>query len=139
MWLDDSSGYHEGMGNIISRNLQLPSSWGLRAQDLGELIAWGMAAAILLPLAFWAYKGRRSGDGVVIRMVAKPIAALVICAIVLDMVHFAVRSVSWARQVFGVLEDGGEMLAVAFIAAVALAVFRNSHKIYGAFPTRRAT
>lgn len=136
-WLDDSAQYHERMGAILVQNLNVPSAFGLRAQDLGELLAWGLAAALLSLLAFWAYRGRRSGDGLLLRLISLPVAALLVCAVAFDMVHIIVQS-DRANRLLTVLEDGGEMLAVAAIATVALAVARNPRRIWSQARTHLA-
>lgn len=128
-WFDDSSQYHEKFGAYISEAVLIRSAFGLRPQDIGELLAWGLAASCFLPLGFWAYKGRRYGDGMVFRMVSKPIIALIICAVIFDMAHVVI-DVRGSGPVFTVLEDGGEMLAVAAAVAVSVAIFRNARKIY---------
>lgn len=128
-WLDDSAQYHERMGAILVQNLNLPAVLGLRALDLGELLAWALAAGFLSLLAIWAYRGRRKGDGLLLRLISLPVAALLVCAVLFDMVHIVVQG-DWANRVFTVLEDGGEMLAVAAIATVALAVGRNPGRIW---------
>lgn len=128
-WFDDSAQYHERMGTVFAQNLNLPSAFGLRAQDFGELLAWGLAAILLSFLAIWAYVGRLDGDGVLLRLVSLPLATLLLCAVAFDMVHIMVQA-EWADRLLTVLEDGGEMLAVAAIATVALAVARNPGSIW---------
>ena len=128
-WIDDSAQYHERVGGFLGNYLQLPSAPGLRRKDSGELLAWGLAAAALLPVAFWAFRGRRHGDGSVVRLVALPIAGLVFCGVVFDMMHVAVEGPR-ADLILTVMEDGGEMLSIAAAVAVSLAVLRNSRKIY---------
>ncbi|GHG11422.1 hypothetical protein ACFSYD_25275 [Paracoccus aerius] len=128
-WLDDSSQYHERMGAILVKNINLPSAFGLRAQDFGELLAWALATTLLFLLGNWAYSGRRNGDGLVLRLISLPIAALLLCAVVFDMIHIMVQG-RLANRLLNILEDGGEMLAVAAIATVALAVARNPERIW---------
>lgn len=136
-WLDDSAQYHERMGATLVQNLNLPPALGLRAQDFGELLAWGLAAALLSLLAIWAYRGRRSGDGLLLRLISLPVAALLVCAVIFDMVHIVIQG-DWAGRLLTVLEDGGEMLAVGAIATVALAVARNPRRIWSQARTHLA-
>lgn len=128
-WLDDSSQYHERMAAMLVGNLNLPSAFGLRAQDFGELLAWALATALLSLLGIWAYRGRRNGDGLVLRLISLPVAALLVCAVVFDMIHIMVQG-NLAKRLLNILENGGEMLAVAAIATVALAVARNPGRIW---------
>lgn len=128
-WFDDSAQYHERMGKALAQNLNFSPAFGLRAQDFGELLAWGLAAILLSLIAIWAYRGRRNGDGMLLRLISLPVAALLVCAVVFDMVHIMVQT-EWADRLITVLEDGGEMLAVAAIATVALAVARNPGSVW---------
>lgn len=128
-WLDDSSQYHERMGAILVENLNLPSAFDLRAQDFGELLAWALATALLSLLGFWAYRGRHKGDRLVLRLISLPVAALLVSAVFFDMIHIMVQG-DFANRLLTILEDGGEMLAVAAIATVALAIARNPGRIW---------
>jgi hypothetical protein len=128
-WLDDSSQYHERMGAIFVENLNLPSAFGLRALDFGELLAWALATALLSLLGVWAYRGRRNGDRLVLRLISLPLAALFVSAVFFDMIHIMVQG-NLANRLLTILEDGGEMLAVAAIATIALAVARNPRRIW---------
>jgi hypothetical protein len=58
-WLDDSAQYHERVGKVLSEQLGLARTFGLRGQDLGEIVAWLIAAAFLAPLLLWALRRRR--------------------------------------------------------------------------------
>lgn len=129
-WLDDSSSYHERMGGFLAEILVLPSAFGLQPENIGELLGWGLAAIVLLPLAIWSYLRRRPGDDVVLRLMAFPLLALIVCAVAFDAIHVAVQSPA-AERLFLVLEDGGEMLASVAIATVSVAVLRNVRRIYG--------
>lgn len=128
-WFDDSCQYHERLGIILAHAFELPALFGLREKDLGELLAWVLAAAILASLGVWAYRCRRSGDGIVLRSIAYPIAILIFCAVVFDIAHIMIEG-PMADVVFTALEDGGEMMAIAAAATVSLAILGNYGKIY---------
>ena len=128
-WFDDSAQYHERIGGLIAKSLKISSSFGLRSQDFGEIIAWGLAAVMLVLLAIWAYKGRRHGDGQVLLLIYKPVILLMLCGVIFDMLHIFIN-VPGSDIVFTVLEDGGEMISIAAATAVSVAVLRNSQKIY---------
>lgn len=129
-WFDDSAQYHERFGSLIAKYLKIPSSFGLRSQDFGEILAWGLAAVILVLLAIWAYKGKRHGDRQVFLLIYKPVIFLILCGVMFDMLHIFIN-VPGSDIIFTVLEDGGEMLSIAAATAVSVAVLRNSQKIYG--------
>lgn len=128
-WLDDSAQYHERVGGVVSESLRIPSLFGLRGQDFGELIAWASIAVMLLAVALWAYNGKQPGDLNVVVILSKPIAALIFCGVVFDMLHIIIKG-HWADLILTVLEDGGEMISIAAAVAASLAVLNGADKIY---------
>jgi hypothetical protein len=133
-WVDDSMQYHERVGGHLAKHFEFMPLFGLRSVDVGELLAWSMAGVAMLPLFVWAYLGRRSGDANVFRLVALPLIALVACGVVFDMIHILFPNETLGL-VLTILEDGGEMLAVAALVAVALTVLRNAKKVYAGTQT----
>ncbi len=120
--LDDALSLHENAGAMIRRGLELPSMFGLRGQDFGELAAVlpiGLLFALLLLVTF------RRGDPAARSLTLAMLALTGVLAgfgIVGDLVH------SWIpvhRWFFALLEDGGEMLAMTAIAALAYAELRR--------------
>lgn len=128
-WFDDSCQYHERLGIILAHTFELPALFGLREKDLGELLAWILAAAILASVGLWACIGRRSGDGIILKSIAYPIAILIFCGVIFDVAHVMVDG-PLADVVFTALEDGGEMMSIAAAATVSLAILGNYKKIY---------
>ena len=128
-WLDDSAQYHERVGGVVSESLRIPSLFGLRGQDFGELIAWASIAVMLLAVALWAYNGKQPGDLNVVVILSKPIAALIFCGVIFDMLHIIIKG-HWADLILTVLEDGGEMISIAAAVAASLAVLNGADKIY---------
>jgi hypothetical protein len=129
VWIDDSMQYHERMGALIAVELNLTPVYGLRPVDLGELIAWALVGVALTPVVVWAYLGRRPGDQTLLRLVSVPFIALILCGVVIDMIHVVVPKGS-AGLMLTVLEDGGEMLAIATLVVVSFGMSRNSKIIY---------
>lgn len=119
--LDDSLEYHEVVGAWLARTFALSGVEGLRAVDSGELLAWAIAGAVLLPLV--AVAALRS-DGVergFALLIGLAFAALAFSGIVMDMVHVLLGS-----RVVTILEDGGEMLSIAAACVLSFAWYRGT-------------
>ena len=125
---DDSARVHETVGDRFADGLGLPDGVaGLRADDLGELVAW--AVLTVVPLVCIVALHRRSDPGT--RAASSRLAALVAAyaffGVVVDQVHAMARDGSWAG-VLGTVEDGGELvvlsLTLAHVAAVVGALRR---------------
>ncbi|MFC6687425.1 hypothetical protein ACFQBU_06280 [Jhaorihella thermophila] len=117
--LDDSLQYHEHMGEWLARVLALTDRDGLRAVDFGELLAWVLAAAVLLPLvAVSALRtaGRERGFAILIGAV---FSALVFFGLAVDMLHQFT-----GLRALTLLEDGGEMLSIAAACILSFGWYR---------------
>jgi hypothetical protein len=118
--LDDAVQIHERVGHLLGQRLGLPALFGLRPDDLGELmVAGAVGGTLLLTLAvtLWRERGpalRISRDLLILTGI------LASCGVVLDVVHvvayFRAPSVATA---LAMLEDGGEMLVVSALTAYA--------------------
>ncbi|WP_369257942.1 hypothetical protein [Geodermatophilus amargosae] len=115
---DDSLRLHENKGawlaDRLAAHLWFPSDGflGLRADDLGELMVWGLLAVVPLTAAVVLHRrsdreNRRASLGM-----AGLLAAYVFCGAVLDQVHVLVRD-TWIGDVAGTWEDGGEMVVLS--------------------------
>ncbi len=122
IWFDDSAQYHERAGLKFVLSLDLQPVLGLRAQDLGELMAWALVLPLVVALAIWAWTRRKPGDLGIAALVAASFAALVFFGLVVDMLHVALPE--HLDYALGVVEDGGEMVAVAFTAILAVGMLR---------------
>jgi hypothetical protein len=125
--MDDALSIHERIGRYLGTTFVLPTLPGLRPQDTGELVVWGAAGAFLLPVLVWGFRSSSPeavGFGGVF---ALAFALLVFFGAGVDMLHVAFET-AWpgAYLLFMVVEDGGEMLAVALACAAALLLYRRS-------------
>jgi hypothetical protein len=133
-WVDDASSYHERFGLFLAEEYNVPAFLGLRQQDTGEVIAWLLAASVLgLLLVFSLYRPR-PGDLGALALVSAGFGLLILCGIVVDLIHIIVPP--HLDLVFSIIEDGGEMVAMAYIAGVALGLSRNGRSYYEALATR---
>ena len=127
IWFDDAASYHEKFGGYLANTLELPSIAGLRPQDAGELLAWTIAASMLLPLFIFSHTQKKPGDLGLLTAVFAAFIMLVFFGIVIDFIHILVPpSMIYLEFFIGVLEDGGEMFAISFIAIFSLGFGRNS-------------
>lgn len=130
IWFDDASSYHERFGGWLVANFNLNALPGLRPQDTGEITAWAIAALALLALLLFALHRRRTGDLGILALVMVGFFLLVMCGIVADLLHIAAPG--RYNLVLNIVEDGGEMLAVAYLASLALSIARNAVNYYDA-------
>lgn len=124
VWFDDLMSYHEKVGSWLVRKFDLGSFLSLRPQDTGEVLAWAAAALPLLIIFLIAFVRRRAGDLGVVGHFLAGLIGLVFCGIVVDLVHVAAPL--RFNVVFELVEDGGEMLAITYIAWLSAAVCRNA-------------
>lgn len=113
--LDDALGFHELAGYRIGAFFKFAPPFGLRPDDIGELVVSAGAGLVILPLVAAAYlRGsqafkRFSQDLMLLVLV------LVFFGVVVDMVHMALHEYRTTAFYLGVLEDGGEMLSLSLI------------------------
>lgn len=116
--IDDSWLVHETLGGAIAERLGLRPAFGLRAQDLGELLAWMIIGVPVLVVLVAAH--RLSGPAVRrdSRMLATLTLALGFFGVAVDMLE--IEATGRLAHLAGLVEDGGELIVVSAIAAFAL-------------------
>lgn len=118
--LTDAATMHEQLGGVIADAWHLPAVAGLRPRDLGELV---VAAAFVLPsLLLVGLTWRRAGQAARrfhVTVVAL-LGLLAVFGLVFDLLHQATTNVR-LEQVFTLLEDGGEMVAVSALLSFLIA------------------
>lgn len=121
--LDDSLALHEQGGVYLERAMGLRSFGPLRANQVGEVIAFaGLAVCCLTAVAI----GWRHADGEDRRLTRTLLvwfSALAFCAVVLDAVASFTRRSRFGGG-FAVLEDGGEMIVMSFLVMSVWATLR---------------
>ena len=106
---DDAAQIHEQVGAWLGREYALPAVFGLRTDDLGELLfaaAVGASTIALVSVAAWreGTNSRRIARDMVCLLAA--LAALGVVADALHVIAYFQRSL--LAQVLLVIEDGGE-------------------------------
>jgi len=120
--IDDALSLHEKAGAFIAGHLDLILPFGMRPQEIGELIFAGTVGLFLLSLILSAFKRgsrafrRMSCDTLLL------VAVLVFFGIVVDMAHVSSARIGGAvTGLLGIIEDGGEMLVASAMLGYAFA------------------
>jgi hypothetical protein len=113
--LDDAMRIHEQVGGQIAGSLDFTPILGLRRQDVGELVLSAFAGTILLAILMWAYAAGSQAFRKLSQDLALLIIILAIFGVIFDMAHSAIKPGESVTFILGVIEDGGEMLAVSLI------------------------
>ena len=130
--LDDAGQLHERVGDLLDDGLDLPSAFGLRGQDLGELGFWlaaGVPTAFVLGRGFVRSTPPYRRLALILLVV---LGGLAFTGAGLDMLSIEAESLIApgklkALVLFGLhlLEDGGESIVASVGCAVALAVLAD--------------
>ncbi|OKH37524.1 hypothetical protein NIES2119_12495 [[Phormidium ambiguum] IAM M-71] len=124
--LDDAGKIHERLGTVFTKQLAIPGMFNLRGQDFGELLVISIVVVVFLTLITITY---RFGDATA-RKVSKHLImmmfALAFCGVILDLFHIAASSPG-LDPILMLLEDGGELVIMSFIAGYILSLFELFH------------
>jgi len=123
---DDSLRLHSRLGTWLAdgpdRHLWFPDQLlGLRASDLGELLVWGLLAAVPLTAALLLHVRGDAATRRTSRVLAGLLTAYVFFGAVVDQLHDRVRDSSLGDAV-GVIEDGGGRGALSVTVSYAAAL-----------------
>jgi hypothetical protein len=110
---DDAFQLHERMGTWIAEGIFFKPPFRLRTQDLGELVVTITAGMILLPSFLAAYYFGPRRIRLVFHDLLLLLAVLLAFAVGIDMVHAAFIGSPRIELYLGVIEDGGELIAVS--------------------------
>lgn len=136
--LDDRLAIHERVGEKLAEWLSFSDMFNLRPRDFGEMIVfatWGILAIAILAITY------RNNRSVIDRRIFKglflSLIGLAVFGGFVDMLAIAVRNsigvTPLGKQLFDILEDGGEMvvvsLALFFVYQTALQVLTKRQEI----------
>jgi len=110
---DDALRLHERLGFVIAERSTMTAPFGLRMQDVGELIVVAGAGLIILPALLIAYYFASHAVRKIFHNLALILSLLIFFGVGVDMMHTVFRENQIISQIFGLVEDGGEMLAVS--------------------------
>ncbi len=129
---DDALQYHENVSRVLIRALHIPGVIGLRPQDVGEMVAWLLALAALIPVVRWCLRQREPRETGVYLVFGSLVLVLAVFAVGVDALHMMLGSfgvterVPGAEHVLTWAEDGGELVTLALIAASAVLYHEGS-------------
>jgi len=114
--LDDSLSIHENIGASLMSTSSFEAPFGLRLQDIGELLVSAIAGSILLLSFIWAFK---KGDGFFKTSTFNMFylfLALVFFGVFFDVIAVMIYGGNPTLAfIFDVIEDGGEMIVASFM------------------------
>ncbi len=120
---DDAGKIHEGVGGWLARRYELPAPFGLRSQDLGELLFSGAIGVAILGAVGVAVRHGTEQCRRISRDLGCLLVALALVGVLIDMLHtIAYTRQSLLAQVLLVVEDGGEMFVMSAVMAYAFHV-----------------
>jgi hypothetical protein len=125
--LDDAFEIHERLGLYLGAELGLPALFGLRPDDLGELMVAGSIGFALM--AFVIYVMRAGSD--VARRLSADLLSLVIVLALFGVFFDTLHTIAYYRApsiapVLALIEDGGEMIVVSTLTVYAFDVLYNA-------------
>lgn len=141
--LDDAFQFHEHVGKWSGQQYELPVAFGLRPDDIGELLfaaAAGVTTMLLIGIGVW----RGDADA---RLISRDMAVLLVVlagfGVGADILHVITHfKAPLLAQFLLILEDGGEMLVVSAMVAYMVNVLNHQGRAtvdLWAVVTRRAS
>jgi hypothetical protein len=125
---DDSMQLHEKLGAAIATWTGLPSSTYFYADDLGEMLAFGLMGLVTLALTATLFTRRGVSARALSLRYGLVILALGGFGVGIDAVHQLVSHftegtsvATLLSQLFGMIEEGGEMIVASVAVAMTLA------------------
>lgn len=137
VWYDDWAQYHEKFGRFLRENFEFPGVLATNTSSTSEILAWMIPGIFFLCVGGWSLRRPRPGDRGILAAILLPFLLLVFCAAVIDYFHHLTHGaqtgfIGVLDGVIGIIEDGGEMVAVALIALVAVGLQRNAAQYFAA-------
>lgn len=132
--IDDSLSIHESYGHHLQHVFDLPALWGLRPQDLGELVVLSTVATVFVCLLAVATALSSHWARAVTADLLMLLVGLALFGVVVDMLHIV--AAAHAIRGFTLLEDGGELVMMSLIAAYLARIARGDGSVPGRFPRR---
>ncbi len=110
---DDSLQIHEKLGESLVNHFNVQPMFGLRANDLGELGVSLFFASFLFSFIAIAYYFSDSVAKKISKDLFIGVLSVAFFGVVIDMLHMIVPVAG--KALWGLIEDGGEMIIMSFI------------------------
>lgn len=136
--IDDAFQVHETYGRVLRESLALQPALGVRPQDFGELIIWGVLGLVLGSWLLVSTLRSRRRERRVVRNIGLAGAILVFFGVGVDMVHIMVREALRPREnyLLNWAESAGELVGMTALFGVALLALLRS--VFACPPTPAA-
>lgn len=112
--IDDLMQMHERVGAMLVSKFDLVPMFNLRAQDFGELAFSGFSGVVLLFLIGLSYIKSDANIRRICRHLIILLMSLVLFGVVFDMIQIMFADNHIMFHIFGIIEDGGEMIILSF-------------------------
>lgn len=124
--LDDAFQFHEQVGEWLGKEYSLPVAFGLRPDDIGELLFAGFIGAITTLLIGFGYWRGNADARIVSRDMVLMLIVLAGLGVGVDILHVITYfKAPLLAQFLLILEDGGEMLVVSAMVAYTVNVLKH--------------
>jgi hypothetical protein len=111
---DDSLKWHEEMGLVVARLIDLPWMFGLHPEFQGQVVyALGLATVFFSIIGLLAWLRSREAVLFSVRMFVL-LGGLAFFAVVIDWIYHLFDD-KWIRHYIASVEEGGEMIVLSFI------------------------
>lgn len=124
--LDDAFQFHEQVGEWLGARYSLPGVFGLRPDDIGELLFAGFIGAVTVVLIGFGYWRGNADARIVSRDMVLLLVVLAGLGVGVDILHvISYFKAPLLAQFLLILEDGGEMLVVSAMVAYMVNVLKH--------------
>jgi hypothetical protein len=110
--LDDSLQIHENFGGYLVNYFDFQPMFHLRAQDFGELSVSMLFGFLLFTFIGTSYLFSDTISKQISKYLFILVVSLAFFGVLVDMLHIAIP---WGKSIWGLIEDGGEMLIMSII------------------------
>lgn len=122
--LDDFFAFHESFGSYMSDRLAIPEVGGITGNAMAELIFMALFVLVSLPFLLWAVWGLRSANLAILAIYGVFFTLFAGFSAGVDALHSLVQS-SFMDRLMGWIEDGGEIMVMTGVCAVAILQWRG--------------
>lgn len=110
--LDDSLQIHENFGDYLAEYFNFQPMFYLEGEDFGELGVSMISGLLLFTFIGISYLSSDQMAKQVSKYLFILVMSVAFFGVVVDMLHVAIP---WGKAIFGLIEDGGEMLIMSII------------------------
>lgn len=121
---DDSLQIHETLGPEIVRIFGLHFRFGLAAYTIGPMVIWGALGIAVVALTWFGWRSATAELKRALLPVFGLFFGIVFFAIGVDAMHELIDMPKAMKGVFGIVEDGGEMLMLTAMLIYVWKTFR---------------